>query len=107
MTKNEFNFYLKMSKALQSDLASIELKALPNVVSDYINFVIIILDDVDLNDDWDFYLALDKHIVLALILNKMLKIEFPLFSKYIEDPILANYRNYRSDWKELMLIREF
>lgn len=38
MTKNEFNFYLKMSKALQSDLASIELKALPNVVLDYINF---------------------------------------------------------------------
>ena len=72
MTKNEFNFYLKMSKALQSDLASIELKALPNVVLDYINFVIIILDDVDLNDDWDFYLALDKHIDLALI-NHLLK----------------------------------
>ncbi len=92
MTKEEFNFYLDMSKALQEDLCNIEFEKLPNIVSDYINFVVIILDDVDLNEDWDFYLALDKHIDLALMLNKMLKIEFPLFSKYIEEPILMNYR---------------
>ena len=55
MTKAEFNFYLDMSKALQDDLVSIDMKKIPSLIANYLNDLIIFLDGVDLHREWNFF----------------------------------------------------
>ena len=99
MTKAEFNFYLDMSKALQDDLVSIDMKKIPSLIANYLNDLIIFLDDVDLHREWNFFFALDQEVDVAMMINHILKVEFPLFSKFIKClEVGSTYKKYRGDW---------
>ena len=66
MTKAEFNFYLDMSKALQDDLVSIDMKKIPSLIANYLKG--------EVKNDSLLSLPL-------LFIHNLLSLQIPLFRK--------------------------